>query len=101
MKRPLIIIHQKSLVQCDNPTCDYTVPNPTGNPNENIDQHLNVPCPKCGENLLTEEDLKKYKKALSIINFINKWFSWLNIFSPKNAKYERNATYHTRDGFKL
>lgn len=101
MKRPLIEIEQESLVQCDSPGCNYSIPNSTGNPNERVDEYLNTPCPECGKNLLTIEDLHRYKKMLSIVNFLNRWFSWLNIFSSKKSKYRKIGHYHTKTGFTL
>ncbi len=101
MKRPLIDIEQPCLIQCDNPNCDYTILNPTKDPFVSIDEYLNTPCPKCGENLLTEEDLKKYKKALSVVKFLNKWFGWLTIFNSKKAEYKKIGSYHTRKGLNI
>lgn len=72
-----LLIQQEDLVQCDNITCDYKVPNPTKNPNTDLKPYVNMPCPKCGENLLTEKDYNKHKKVIKVVAFINKYFSWI------------------------
>lgn len=56
-------------IKCDNENCDYK--------NEDVkvgefDEWLNKPCPECGENLLTEADLKAMKFLLKITNFLNR-----------------------------
>ena len=45
-------------IKCDNPECDYRDDTATY---EEYDKWLNKPCPKCGENLLTEADLEATK----------------------------------------
>lgn len=84
--RKLIEMHQEYLIVCDNKACDYKVQNPTGDPNEESVMYLNKPCPKCGDNLFTEEDYMNKKKVLKRVNRINKWLSWITIFSPKRGK---------------
>lgn len=88
MKRKLINITQEYDVVCDNPKCDYKVANPTKEPSYN-DEWLNKPCPKCGENLLTEKDWRAYRNFLRLVNFINKWFSWLTYILPKSKSEEK------------
>jgi uncharacterized paraquat-inducible protein A len=67
-------MHQKHIeeagsgIVCDNPKCDYedmTVSH------KDLDQWLNKPCPKCGENLLTEEDFKDHAKLMATVNLLN------------------------------
>lgn len=82
----LIELNQEHLIVCNNTNCDFKVPNETGDPNTCIKQYLNVACPKCGENLLTEEDYLNNQKLLNAINWMNKWFSWTTIFIPKKKK---------------
>lgn len=53
---------------CDNPKCDYADETVTV---EMYDDFLNKPCPKCGENLLTEEDLDLVMRLRSLGNFLN------------------------------
>lgn len=82
----LIDIKQENLIECDNKQCDYVVKNESKDPNERIDKFINTPCPKCGQNLLTEEDYMTWVKLMNKINWINKWFSWLTIFTSKKNK---------------
>ena len=51
-------------IVCDNPACDYRDPEGTL---DKLEEYLNKPCPKCGENLLTEQD---YNNALTVRNTI-------------------------------
>lgn len=62
-------------IKCDNPNCDYVDPNVSV---DQYPQYVNRPCPKCGANLLTEQDyqvvqiLLKAQRVLSKIPFGNK-----------------------------
>jgi hypothetical protein len=56
-------------IQCDNPDCDFV------DANVRIDQYedwLNRPCPKCGSNLLTEEDYAKVQLFMKILGVVDK-----------------------------
>lgn len=97
--RKLIEMNQEYLIQCDNPRCDYKVKNETGNPNEDIKGYLNKPCPKCGENLLTEQDYIQSLQLMKVINWLNKWFSWLTIFSSK--KSQQKVMVHVHKGVNI
>lgn len=79
----LIEIKQISSVKCDNENCDYVILNDGDGPNVDIKQYINVSCPKCGENLLTDRDYLNYSKVLKMIGWLNKWFSWLTFFRNK------------------
>lgn len=78
MKKKAVIITQETLIKCDNPTCDYVVSRgPEHGEVEDIsvyEEYLNKPCPKCGENLLTEEDYKDTKKLFNIVKLFNTHF---------------------------
>ena len=57
-------------IKCDNPNCDFRDMSVRF---EDYPKWLNRPCPKCGQNLLTEADLRTTKRAMhmaKIINFI-------------------------------
>lgn len=63
-------------IKCDNPDCDFI--------DRDVDfldyeKWLNKPCPKCGENLLTEQDYLNCKILFNATNIINKF--------AKNTKY--------------
>jgi transcription initiation factor IIE alpha subunit len=81
MHRKLINFKQKYLIECDNKECGYKIVNETGDPNTDTSSYINQPCPNCGENLLTEEDSRAYNKLMRTVNWINKWFSWLTVFT--------------------
>ena len=100
MKRKLIELHQEYSIVCDNKRCGYKIKNETGDPNVDISGYLNSPCPNCGENLLTEEDYSNSIRALRFINWVNKWFSWINIFIPKMVKRDRFLV-HIHNGVKI
>ena len=55
-------------LKCDNPKCDW---HDSSILFSDYKQWLNVPCPKCGENVLTESDFKNaeaLRKAIDIVN---------------------------------
>jgi hypothetical protein len=94
MKRKLIELEQKYLAECDNPSCDHKVENETGDPYVDIDCFLNTPCPKCGENLLTEDDLYEYKEFIRLVKWANKWFSWMAFLLPGQKTYKGEVHIH-------
>lgn len=99
MPNLLIDIEQQDLVVCDNPNCNFHVPYTQENKDE-LPSYLNVACPKCGENLLTEEDLLQSEKFDRVIKFINKWFSWLNyLFFWKKKK--NIGSVHIHNGINI
>lgn len=55
-------------IKCDNKNCDYR---DMSVKYEEYDKWLNKPCPKCGENLLTSNDLKGLKRIVKIAKVIN------------------------------
>lgn len=55
-------------IVCDNPDCDYkdvTVKM------EDYPDWVNKPCPKCGENLLTQEDYDAVLQLTRLADFVN------------------------------
>ena len=98
MKRKLIeILPQEHLIVCD--YCEFKIPNKTGDPNEDISMYINVGCPLCGENLLTENDYNGALKTMKAIEWLNKWFSWIAYFYPNTNK--TNASVHYHNGIKI
>lgn len=100
-RRKLIELSQEYLVTCDNIKCDYKVKNQLENIDlEELKKYINVKCPKCGDILLTNEDYLNFTSLMRIINFMNKWFSWLTIFF-RNKKNYRTATVKTHKKIKI
>ena len=56
-----------------------------------------MPCPKCGENLLTQDDYDLNRKLKNYIKFVNRWFSWITIFFPKSSQYEKITRVHVHN----
>lgn len=69
-------------IKCDNPYCDYRDDNVKY---EDYPLWLNKPCPKCGTNLLTEEDLIATRRFIRAVNIIN-WIMTPFMLFCKNAK---------------
>ena len=63
------IVEQSHGLKCDNPNCNYT--DSEHIPHTELENHIGRPCPKCGENLLTEEDCKNAVAFYNAIDFIN------------------------------
>ncbi len=55
-------------VKCDNPACDFR--DKTAKYEDRL-SWLNRPCPKCGQNLLTEKDLRAMEFMLTLVGIIN------------------------------
>jgi len=97
--RKLIEKQQNSLVICDNPNCDYAVPYTD---ETELVSFINKPCPKCGNNLLTIEDYLQHRNLMKVINFINRWFSWMTIFHSKRVWTKRKSfSIHVHKGVKI
>ena len=79
--RKLVEFESQEIV-CDNPECDYRTPYHWSSKEELI-IFLNVPCPLCGQSLLTPKDYLIAVEVMRRINLFNKWFSWITIFLPK------------------
>jgi len=97
--RKLIEKSKQSELVCDNPECDYKMQYDPNNELQTI-FYIDTPCPICGENLLTIEDYLQYEKLMKTVDWINKWFSWLTIFTSKNAK-KQIVSAHVHDGIKF
>ena len=97
----LIETSQEYELVCDNPECDYKLLNETPTSTvEDSERYINMPCPQCGENLLTLEDYLTHKKLMAVVRWLNRWFSWLTLFSFKKGKRE-TLSVHTHKGIKI
>ena len=98
--KKLIEKTELSFIVCDNPKCDYEIKQKP-DAVELID-YIGLPCPKCGENLLTLKDYLDYFKLMRTVDFINKWFSWVTIFNSKKKLNKRVALFvHVHNGVKI
>lgn len=69
-------------IKCDNPVCDYNNDNVSY---EDYAEWLNRPCPRCGENLLTEADYKTVKRMIRFAKVLNFVFSPFDLGKNKTA----------------
>jgi len=53
-------------LKCD--SCDYI---DSDIDNNNLESYINKPCPKCGENLLTQDDYDQQNLLLGVIGLMN------------------------------
>ena len=58
-------------IQCDNQTCDY---HDDDVKHSDYGSWLNKPCPKCGDNLLTEVDMHALKVIIAATDAVNDMF---------------------------
>jgi len=91
--RKLIEYTQENLIECDNIGCDFVIPTKDV-PNSDGKEYIGVPCPQCGENLLTEKDYLDDKKLVMLIDKINKWFSWMTIFIHRGKEVLTEIKVH-------
>jgi hypothetical protein len=94
--KKLIEQEQYLMIVCDNKNCDFEI-NAKEESVENYIMYIDKACPKCGENLLTTEDYLTHQKLQNIVNWINKWFSWVTVFYKKN-KERTNIEVYTHKG---
>lgn len=100
-KRKLIEIKKESLIVCDNTNCDFKIPYSDEGERESY-KYINVPCPKYGDNLLTEADYIQHEKVIKAVNFLNKWFSWITFFYSQKRWAKRKSTMvHVHDGINI
>lgn len=97
--RKLIKVEQRALIECDNPQCDFVIPNEEGFTPRTLKMFINQPCPKCGENLLTPTDYTDYIKLNKLINWVNKWFSWLTYIFPHSKDGEAVYEVKVHEGY--
>ncbi len=98
--RKLIELTQPDLIVCDNTTCDFKIPNKDVTISPDISMYVDVACPKCGENLLTEKDFLDSLRFEKAVKWVNKWFSWLTIFKRKKAS-DVGGTVHIHNGIHI
>lgn len=55
-------------LQCDEKDCDYVY---ILNKDESYDQYINASCPKCGANLLTQQDYDTLMEMFKIMNEVD------------------------------
>jgi len=94
--RKLIEETQENLIECDTQNCGYVIPNPDPTIRVDVKEYINVPCPKCGGNLLTINDYNLSRNTDKIIDRINFWFSWITIFLPKKPKHIASIKTHNK-----
>ena len=70
-------------IKCDADGCDYRDDDVAV---EQYNEWLNKPCPMCGANLLTEEDLAVVNAFTTITNEVNSLMESLGIESPSDAE---------------
>lgn len=98
--RKLIEMSEISEIICDNPSCDYTYN--YKDDDKKLEDFLNKPCPQCSENLLTENDYMQVLHIYRIVNWINKWFSWITIFYSKKKLDKGDViSVHVHDGVNI
>ena len=56
-------------LKCDNPNCDYNDPSV---PFSDYEKSVNKPCPKCGDNLLTQDDYNQTLQMVQAVELLNK-----------------------------
>lgn len=98
MKQKLIELSKNNEIICDN--CKFTVISHR-DPMDMCKHYINRPCPRCGKNLLTLKAAKNYLKFIHVVNWLNKWFSWLTIFIPRNKRLETFEAHHKDDSLKI
>lgn len=61
------IVYEGAFLQCDTKGCDHIEKTPDYGP-----QYIGMPCPKCGANLLTQEDFDAAQPMYAAIEILKK-----------------------------
>lgn len=78
---------------CDNPKCDYITPKTVPLSVKQVGK----PCPKCGENLLTQKSYDRILKMLKVFDGINKLCAAFGLGSEKNKDFSKEpSTIHMK-----
>lgn len=82
---------------CDSETCEYSYDVKIDI--KDLHNYVDAPCPKCGENLLTEEDYVHHKYLHKMIRLVNILF-WPYMFLRGGKKEDEISymRYHHHDG---
>lgn len=75
-KKVIFIDDHASELVCDNPRCDYHAPPGTHTWGPHL---IGVPCPKCGQSLLTQKDYDMQCRVYEIIEKVNRFFAFFGI----------------------
>ena len=100
MRKLIELKKQDNLVVCDNVTCGVTIAASTDTPIEEMKQYINKPCPECGRNLCTQKDYDNYVSIMKVINWMNKYFSWLTFFA-KEKKTPTEVVIKSYNGIRI
>jgi hypothetical protein len=97
MRNPLLAVKLGLKgIKCDSPGCGF-VENDTESLSEIIAQYMNMPCPKCGANLLTEADAKSLTKIRRITILINILaFPFMVVIVPFQLLFRKKRYDHYR-----
>ena len=100
--RKLIEKQDSGMVVCDNPDCKFEFDLKKA-PTVKLEHFIDMPCPNCGQNLLTQKDYDTWRALNIYINFINKWFSWTTIFmsKKKSSEPENYLNVHVHNGVNI
>ena len=60
---------KESHLLCDNPKCKYKLVD--GVDFMDLSKWVDYPCPKCGQNMLTQEDYVDSMEVMERVNFVN------------------------------
>ncbi len=85
----ITILNQGGII-CDNPKCDFKDSTVTDFPS-----YINKPCPKCGENLLTQEDFEAHEKMIAMVTLLNEV---LPPVTPEDEKDMSHMSVHYHAG---
>ena len=82
------------MIVCDNPACTYHYHVDSVKMPEVLLAFVNVPCPNCGQSLLTPQDYIDTIKFIRKVKTINRMFGWMTIFSSRQKKVYKQINIH-------
>lgn len=97
--RKIIEIRQENKIECDN--CTFVIENENPSQLANIEEYVNMPCPKYKSNLCTPKDYLDYVSFVKLVYRANKWLGWLSIFFGSQTVTTQSNKVKIHNGIQL
>ncbi len=82
------------MIVCDNPACDYHYHVNSVEMPEVLLAFVNLPCPCCGQTLLTPQDYVDTVKFIRKVKTINRMFGWMTFFMSRQKSIYKQVNIH-------
>lgn len=84
----IVTLPDSLTLKCDNPVCGHEIVDAVLL--EDMHLWIGLPCPRCGVNMLTEEDHEAAERLFLVAAWFNRWFGWLGWLLAKRETVSIN-----------